>query len=173
MKMPDMKLYERVASVMKTALESDAETGEVEVDGQVLQFTKNPAPGIRLKVEPAPGAETGNAVYSTVFEPAESTPNGYPAGVPFLAGRVAAVITVPGAAEGVNVQWQVEDPKVAAKELVELSESEGWTRQKKDLKIPLFLPIGIALLEHDDRTRTIIDTSVGSRGVVMLMEVVK
>jgi hypothetical protein len=173
MKMPDMKVCERVATVMKTALESDEETGVVEVDGQALQYTKKPAPGIRLKVEPAPGAEAGSAVYSTVFEPAESMPNGYPAGIPFLAGRVAAVITVPGETEGVNVQWQVEDPKAAAKELVDLSESDGWTRQKKGLKIPLFLPIGIALLERDDRTRTIIDTSVGSRGVVMLMEVAK
>jgi len=166
----DMKKFELLANVMKTALESPDDSGEVEIEDQVLQFRKNPAPGIRLRVEPAPGGAAEGAVFATVFEQSEARPSDYPSGIPFLSGLVAAVLTVPGETQTTNVQWHVEDAKVTAEELTRVCESEGWERAKKAPKIPLFLPIGLAVFERDEMSRVIMHTSVGSKGVVMLME---
>jgi hypothetical protein len=165
-----MKKFELLANVMKTALESPDDSGEVEIEGQVLQYRKDPAPGVRLRVEPTPGAGPEGALFATVFEQSEAPPNDYPSGIPFLAGRVAAVLTAPGETRTTNVQWHVEDAKVTAEELNQLCESEGWVRAKKAPKIPLFLPIGFAVFERDEMSRVVMHTSVGSKGVVMLME---
>ncbi len=166
----DMKKYELLANVMKAALESPDESGTVTIEGQVLQFEKNPAPGIRLLVEPPPGAEGTGAVKATVFEGSDAPHDSYPSGIPFLAGQVSAVLTVPGESKATNVQWHVEDAKATAEELGQLCESDGWARAKKSPKIPLFLPIGFVVYEREELSRVIMHTSVGDKGVVMLME---
>lgn len=167
---PNMKKFELLANVMKAAVESPDAAGEVEIEGQVLQFRKSPAPGIRLRVEPPRGAESEAALNATVFEGSDAPPDDYPSGIPFLAGRVSAVLTVPGEANTTNVQWHVEDPKAAAEELGQLCESDDWVRAKKSPKIPLFLPIGFVVYEREEMSRVVMHTSVGDKGVVMLME---
>lgn len=166
----ELKEYERLANVMKQALESGESQGEVTADGTTLRFQKNPRPGVRLHIEPKPGGEAAGRFEGTVYDEAPDRPQGYPSELPFLADLACMVMVVPGREDAATVQWQVEDSKATADQLARLSEAEGWVPSKQSLKAPSFLPIGLVLLERGDRTRLILHTSMGSKSVVMLID---
>lgn len=171
--MKEMKDFERLATAMKLAMESDADEGTLEFEGQTLHYIKHPAPGIRLRLEPPPEGESAGALQATVFEASEAPPDEYPAVLPFLQGYAAAVIGAPAAAGALSVQWQVEDAKAAADEVVRTCESEGWVSSTEKPKLPLFLPIGIAVLERAGRSRAVLHAAMGSKSFVMLLDVEK
>ncbi|NIR45797.1 MAG: hypothetical protein GWN99_15295 [Gemmatimonadetes bacterium] len=168
----DMKEYERLATVMKKALESGEDEGEVTDNGSTLRFKKNPAPGIRLRIEPKPGDEGARRFEGTVYDAAPDRPEGYPDQLPFLPDQACMVMTVPGTS-GASVQWQVDDAQATAGELERLSEADGWQPSEQSVKAPSFLPIGLTLLQRGDDARLIIHTSVGSKSAVMLLDGVR
>jgi hypothetical protein len=171
--MKEMKDFERLATAMKLAMESDADEGTLELEGQAINYRKRPAPGIRLRLEPPVDGAAGGTLRATVYEAASSPPDEYPAELPFLPGYSSAVIGVPAAGGTLSVQWQVNDAKAAAEEIARACEGDGWVRSPEKPKVPLFLPIGLTLLERAGRSRAVLHASMGSKSFVMLLETEK
>ena len=157
------------AAAIKAAMESG--DGEVEVtapDGTPMRIIKSPEPGVKARIEIAAG-DSGSVV-TTLWEPGEERPVGYPDGLPFIpnAGGSTSTITEEGRPR-TQVQWfGIEDPDAAVERLVAESLADGWEHSRVQPSTPELTRM--ISLERGGEERTIVVVAAPGFGMITLLD---
>ena len=153
------------AAAMKAAFESgDDEVAVTTPDGIPMRIIKAPEPGVKARIEMTSG-DSGSVV-STLWEPADARPSGYPEALPFIPKASGSTTSITGEGRSrTQAQWfGIENPDAVLERLVGESLADGWEHTRIQPSTPA--PTRMITLERGREGRTI--TVVAGTGFAMI-----
>ncbi|HET7042841.1 MAG TPA: hypothetical protein VFI13_12525 [Gemmatimonadales bacterium] len=115
----DPRTAATLASIQQQMATGPADQVVTTPDGTRMRVRRAPGPGVVATVE---SLETHAPVSAVIWEPAETPPAGYPAGLPFLPGRATTYSSTNG---NENLQWHQVTAEEAERVAAELRR-DGW-----------------------------------------------